>query len=375
MLDVLPWVALSINQLYWCSVATRPLSSSKLPAKILLVLNVQWLKSPSWFRTMTEVTKLVPQLMDHGLVSCRFVSNQNERKFFPDLPIEANTIKMLAKTVGLHIIFEYFALNEKPQEHLNTTCNARLTFADCTFNGRGALLLSKPDIPLHIAFRGQHDSCFPDLVHLATALEHGFLEDLSMEMLMEPYKLKGPQDCNDLKRFCSAAVRLGHKVAWGDKSRTRFGNFFEMPDHESETINMGLFDLNNLGSAGTRHVVSSFFDEAEAEFGFAASPRTVKEPFIAIAEEEAISVTKHGREEVAPATAPPAIKELSIEEEDVSNNAENAENKPGVNPNVELAEADGVCHGIMKNGSGDCQKKPMIGKRMCWSHRAQDGQA
>ena len=201
--------------------------------------------------TMTEVAKLVPQLMSHGLVSCRFVSNQNEQKFFPDLPIESNTIKLLAKTNGLHIIFEYFALNETPQEHLNTTCNVRLTFSDCTFNGRGALLLSTPDIPLKIAFKGQHNLCFPELVHLVAALEHGFLEDLSMEILMEAYKLKGPQDCNNLKRFCTAAVCLGHKVVWGDNNRTRFGSFAKMPDHEPETINMGLFGMNNLGSAGT----------------------------------------------------------------------------------------------------------------------------
>ena len=203
--------------------------------------------------TMTEVAKLVPELMDYGLISCRFVSNKSDPQFYPDLPIQERAIPLLVKTNDLHIIFENFQLNEKPQEHLNRSV-ARITFADCKFNGGGSTLLSKSDIPLKVEFKGKHDECFPKLTYLASAMEHGFLEHLSMEMLMEPYKLRGPEDRYNLERFCVGAVRMGHRVCWGDNKRTRFGCFTDMP-----TVTMGQFDWNNLGSKGTRDVVSEIF--------------------------------------------------------------------------------------------------------------------
>ena len=165
---------------------------------------------------------------------------------------------------------------------------------------------------------------------------------------------------------------------------------------------MGLFDLNNLGSAGTQHVVATFFDEAEAEVESAttASP-PVEEPVVA--KDKSILGAKDAGEVKFTTTAPPAVKEPSVakKEEAISeakefksttvppviesntpnnthgkeDNAAITENETRVTSNIELAEPDGVCHGIMKDGSSrDCNKNPMIGKRVCWSHRAQDGQ-
>ena len=378
----------------------------------IVQLQVASKKSSASLLTVTEVAKLVPRLMDYGLASCRFVSNKSES--YPELPIQDDTIKLLATTDGVHISFENFLINEKPQEHLNTTCNARLTFDGCTIDREGAILMSKPDIPLKFAFKGKHDSCFPDLVHLATALEHGFLESLSMEMQEGAYKLMGEQDEKNLKRFCTAAVQKNHKVAWGDESRTRFGSFAYMPDHERETINMGQFDLNNSGTGGTRLTVASFFDEAEAAVENVTAPPAVKEPSVvenedhvsganhaeadvesatalpgvkepSVVEKEVhVSGANHAEAEVESATAPSAVKEPSVVEnehhvcgastfEDTHGDDSNAENEPRSSPNVELPKPDGQCHGTMKRKKRQCKRQPMPGKRVCPSHRDQDG--
>ena len=326
-------------------------------APTTILLQVASKDPPSSQPTLTEVAKLVPQLMKHGLVSCCFVSNSNELAFYPDLPIVEKTIKLLVKTDGLEIILECFALGEKPQQYLNATCKACLLFANCTFNGGGAILMSKPNIALKIGFKGQYDSHFPALVHLATAVEHRHIENVSLEMLQDPYKLDGPEDSNNLKRFCDAAIDQGHKVTWGDAKQTRFGDFATMPDDDQETINMGQFDFNNLGSAGTRKLVATYFKTREWSLSASITP-AIEKP-VDTKDEDISGVVKSdstdsNTENVAPALVNP---------------------NPGLDMGLaQLKVYDGKCHGIKANGQANCGVAPKRDKHVCHIHIAQDGQ-
>lgn len=120
-------------------------------------------------------------------------------------------------------------------------------------------------------------------------------------------------------------------------------------------------------ATATRGLIWTLTEEKKTD----ATP-TVEEPSLppAVTEDQSLTDATPTAEE--PALPSAATEDQAVFEEDVASGIGNGNNNPPV-ANVKVNELDGKCNGVKVDGSG-CNRRAMIGKRMCHSHLAQDGQ-